>query len=219
MLKLYITRHGETEWNVEGRMQGWKNSNLTAKGIKNAEALGKRLESEEFKAIYSSSSQRAIHTAELIRGGRKIDIITDENLREINVGEWEGKAKDEFSESDKEGLELFWNKPHQYKAVSGEDFYQVRERIEAVLGRMICETKDCSLLLVTHGVIVKTIMSIFKGIPIDDLWKQPFIHGTSLSIVEIDNEDCTAYSTADIFKHDLSNIRILMEGDMSHATI
>lgn len=207
MLNLYITRHGETQWNVEGRMQGWKNSELTLKGIRNAEALGKRLESADMRVIYSSSSQRAVHTAELIRGNRKIDIITDENLREINLGDWEGMAKDEFSESDKEGLEIFWNRPHQYKAVSGEDFYQVRARIEAVLNKIISENKDCSILIVSHAVIVKTIMSIFKGIPIEDLWKQPFIYGTSLCKVEIDNT-----SQAGKFR-----AKVLMEGDMSHA--
>lgn len=212
MLNLYITRHGETEWNVEGRMQGWKNSGLTLKGIENAEALGKRLESVDIRVIYSSSSQRAVHTAELIRGNRKIDIITDDNLREINLGEWEGKAKDEFGESDKAGLEAFWNRPHQYKAVTGEDFFQVRERIEAVLDRIISENRDCSILIVTHAIIVKTIMSIFKGIPIEDLWKQPFIHGTSLCAVEIDNAPRHGESQTGKF-----TAKVLMEGDMSHA--
>ncbi|OPX42228.1 phosphoserine phosphatase 1 [Ruminiclostridium hungatei] len=207
MLKLYITRHGETEWNVQGRMQGWKNSNLTPKGIKNAEALGKRLESVAFKVIYSSSSQRAIHTSELIRGDRKIEIITDENLREINLGQWEGKAKDEFSEADKDSLEAFWNRPHQYEAQSGEDFHQVRIRIEAVLKRIISENGNCNVMIVTHAVIVKTIMAIFKGIPIEKLWEQPFIHGTSLSIVEIDNLRPDGRFEA----------RVLTEGDMSHA--
>ncbi|MDF2987541.1 MAG: histidine phosphatase family protein [Eubacterium sp.] len=202
MLNLYITRHGETEWNVEGRMQGWKNSNLTEKGIKNAEELGKRLEDIEFRAIYSSSSQRALHTAELIRGNRDIEIIPDENLREINLGSWEGKQKHEFEDSDREGLDTFWNRPHLYKAKSGEDFFQVRARIEAVLKRIINENKDCNVMLVTHAVIVKTIMAIFKAIPVEKIWEQPFIHGTSLSIVEISAE---------------SQIRILMEGDMSHT--
>lgn len=207
MLKLYITRHGETEWNVQGRMQGWKNSNLTPKGVKNAEALGKRLESVPFKVIYSSSSQRAIHTSELIRGNRKIEIITDENLREINLGCWEGKAKEEFSQEDKEGLEAFWNRPHQYKAQSGEDFHQVRIRIEAVLKKILNENVDCNVLIVTHAVIVKTIMAIFKGIPIEKLWEQPFIHGTSLSIVEVDS----------MTEEGLFEARVLTEGDMSHV--
>ncbi len=207
MFRLYITRHGETEWNVEGRMQGWKNSNLTQKGIKNAEALGKLLESTEFRAIYSSTSQRAIHTAELIRGNRNITIITDESLREINLGELEGKLKEEYTDSDRQQLDSFWNRPHQYKALSGEDFYQVRIRIEATLKKIISENKDSNIIIVTHGGIVKTMMAIFKGVPVEKLWEPPFIHGTSLSIVEIDNST----------DWDLTCCRVLQEGDMSHA--
>ncbi len=222
MIKLYITRHGETQWNVEGRMQGWNNSELTAKGIENAKTLGKSLNGIDFKVIYSSSSQRAVNTAELIRGDRKIDIITDENLREINLGEWEGKAKNEFTEADKDGLDAFWNRPHQYKASSGEDFFQVRSRIEAVLKRIIKENKNCNVLIVTHAVIVKTIMAIFKGIPIEKLWEQPFIYGTSMSIVEIDNDsehnECSPIDKAndrvDFFE--TLKARVIIEGDMSH---
>ncbi len=206
MLKLYITRHGETEWNIAGKMQGWKNSDLTPKGISNARALGKALENQDIKVIYSSSSGRAVHTAELIRGDRKIDIITDENLREINLGDWEGKSKEEFTEADQEGLDAFWNRPHLYKAKSGEDFYQVRTRIEAVLNRIIRDNKDCSIMIVTHAVIVKTIMSIFKGIPMEKLWEPPFMHGTSLCIVEIDNT--TGIETYEA--------KVLLEGDNSH---
>ncbi len=207
MLRLYITRHGETEWNVEGRMQGWMNSELTEKGIKNAEALGKQLESTEFKVIYSSTSERAVHTAELIRGSRRISIITDENLREINLGELEGKLKDEYTDSDRQQLDTFWNRPHQYKALSGEDFYQVRVRIEAVLKKIISENKDSNIIIVTHGGIVKTMMAIFKGIPVEKLWEPPFIHGTSLSIVEVDNSSGWEFSA----------FKVLQEGDMSHA--
>ncbi len=202
MLNLYITRHGETEWNVEGRMQGWKNSNLTEKGIVNAQALGKRLENVDFKAIYSSSSERALHTAQLIRGDRKIALISDENLREINLGSWEGKLKHEFDGSDREGLDTFWNRPHLYRAKSGEDFFQVRSRVEAVLQRIIDENKDCNVMIVTHAVIVKTILAIFKAIPVEKLWEQPFIHGTSLSIVEVSPD---------------FHVKVSMEGDMSHT--
>jgi len=215
MIRLYITRHGETEWNVEGRMQGWKNSNLTAKGIKNAESLGKSLSSVELKVIYSSSSQRAVHTAQLIRGDRKIDIITDDNLREINLGEWEGKAKNEFTEADKDGLDAFWNRPHQYKASSGEDFFQVKARVESALKSIIREHENCNILIVTHAVIVKVIMAIFKGLSIEKLWEPPFIHGTSLSIVEIDT--CKKDIDSEDFFESIK-ARVIIEGDISHVS-
>lgn len=109
MLRIYITRHGETEWNIQKRMQGWKDSNLTRKGEEYAIALGRRLKDVDFNCIYSSSSGRTIHTSELIRGDKDIRIIPDDNLREIHLGEWEGKTSTEID--DKQRLKAFWETP------------------------------------------------------------------------------------------------------------
>ena len=200
MLRLYITRHGETEWNIEKRMQGWKDSSLTPKGVKNAIALGNRLKDVDFNCIYSSSSQRAIHTAELIRGERDILLIPDDNLREINLGVWEGKTSAEVERLDQQGHKAFWETPHLYISKSGESYFQVRDRIEAVLNRIVKEHMDGNVLIVTHAIIVKTIMSLFKALPVEKLWEQPFIHGTGLCIVEVNYNNAT----------------VILEGDMSH---
>lgn len=123
MLKLYITRHGETEWNIERRIQGWKDSNLTPKGVENAIALGIRLMDVDFNCVYSSSSNRTIRTAELIRGDRNIQLIPDNNLREINLGDWEGKTSADFEELDNQGYKAFWETPHLYVPKSGESYF------------------------------------------------------------------------------------------------
>ena len=203
MLKIYITRHGETEWNVEGRMQGWKNSPLTQKGITNAGALGKRLVDVDIDVIYSSSSQRALHTAELIRGNREIPVLADENLREINLGEWEGKSADEMENIDREEQFAFWNTPHLYVPKSGESFFQVQERVEAVLNKILSVHSNGNVLIVAHAIVVKVMMAAIKELPLEKLWEQPFVHGTSLSLVAFENDKGT----------------VLMEGDMSHAAI
>lgn len=200
MLSLYITRHGETEWNIEKKMQGWKDSNLTPKGIENAIALGNRLKEVDFNCIYSSSSQRAIHTAELIRGNRNIHLVSDENLREINLGEWEGKTFVEFEKLDNQGHKAFMETPHLFAPKSGESFFQVRDRIDAAMNKIINENKHGNVLIVTHAIIVKTIMSLLKDIPVEKLWETPFIHGTSLSIVGVNSK----------------NTSVIIEGDVSH---
>lgn len=200
MLKLYIVRHGQTQWNIEKRMQGWKDSDLTSNGIEAAIALGKRLKDVEFKCIYSSTSYRTIHTAELIRGDRDINIIPDENLREIGLGDWEGKAQEELIKIDGQRFKAFWETPHLYQRESGENFFQVRNRAQAVLQKILEENTDGNILIVSHGVFIKTILSIFKSLPIEQLWNQPFIHGTGLSIVEVCDESA----------------KIILEGDISH---
>lgn len=201
MLRLYITRHGETEWNVEKRMQGWKDSSLTPKGVENAVALGNRLKDVNFNCIYSSSSPRTIRTAELIRGNRNICIIPEDNLREINLGIWEGKTSAEFEETDKQGHKAFFEAPHLYTPKSGESYFEVRDRVEAVLNRIVNENGDGNILIVTHAVIVKTILSLLKNLPVEKLWEPPFIQGTGLSIVEINHGEA----------------EVILEGDMSHV--
>lgn len=81
MLKLYLVRHGQTEWNIQKRMQGWEDSALTEKGVNNAIALRKKLEGVEFTAAYTSTSERTIETARLIIEKRNLAINTNEDLR------------------------------------------------------------------------------------------------------------------------------------------
>lgn len=197
MLQLYITRHGETEWNIERRMQGHKDSKLTAKGIKDAAALGNRLKDVEFSRIYTSSSGRTVHTAELIRGNCNIPIIKEDSLREINLGDWEGKTNDEIRGLDPQELKIFWETPHLYSPKTGESFFQVRDRIGTVLKRIIDENRNGNVLIVTHAVVVKTIMSIFKALPVERVWDPPFVKGTSLCIVEIDKGNSTVVLECD----------------------
>lgn len=91
LLNLYITGHGETEWNIHKRMQGWSDSSLTENGRTNAKALGNRLKEVDISKIYASPSGRTIATAKLIRGDRDTPILLDDHLKEI---QWEhGKER------------------------------------------------------------------------------------------------------------------------------
>ena len=73
-MRIYLVRHGETIWNTEGRIQGWKNSNLTEKGIEDAKALGKYLRDVDFQCAFTSPFQRAIDTTKFILGDKNIVI-------------------------------------------------------------------------------------------------------------------------------------------------
>lgn len=200
MITLYITRHGETEWNTEKRMQGWLDSNLTENGIKNAISLGERLKETELTAIYSSSSGRTKATTNLIRGERDIPVIYDENLREIKLGQWEGKTHTSIKEMYPSEYESFWNAPHLFKTVGGETFEETRARAIQVLNRIKSENKSGNILIVTHSVVIKCLYSYFKNSPIETLWDPPYIHDTSLTIIEMNEK----------------GFKIVLEGDITH---
>ncbi|MCA1318657.1 histidine phosphatase family protein [Bacillus tianshenii] len=200
MLTLYITRHGETVWNTEKKLQGWKDSELTENGKRNARLLGERLKEVDFTAVYSSPSQRTLATAELILGDKQIAILQDENLREINMGDWEGQTHDFLKETYPQAYQAFWNTPDLYRPESGESFEQLGSRVVYFLERLKREQADGNVLIVTHTVFIKALLLHMKKLQLENFWEGAYIHDTCLTMIELsDNE-----------------INILLEGDVSH---
>jgi len=198
MLRLYLVRHGQTEWNVQKRMQGWQDSALTEKGVNNAIALRKKLEGVDYAAIYTSTSERTIETARLIIDERNLAINTNQDLREINLGEWEGKTHDEIKDIYPEQYKYFLGNPALYEPVGGENFEQLINRAIKALNYIISKHIDGNILVITHSVILKAILMHVKGKTVKDLWAPPFIHDTSLSILEIENGVHSLISEGDI---------------------
>ena len=198
MLTLYVVRHGETEWNIENKLQGWMNSALTNKGIEHTLRLQKRLEPIHFQHIYASPSGRTIHTANLIKGLQNIKVKTDENLKEMNLGSWEGKTHDEIKLLEPERYNHFWNAPHLYVADHGETFEDLSRRVNHFLTYVTSNYSKGNILIVTHTVFIKMLLAHVKQLPISNLWAPPYIKDTSLTVIEIENGHCNIRLEADI---------------------
>lgn len=202
MLKLFIVRHGETEFNVQKRMQGRIDSPLTQKGIDNAISLGKQLKDIRFDKIYTSPSPRAYRTAELIkaelRDQGEILIHTEDELREMNLSEWEGKSIEEIERQYPEFHELFWNKPQLFKLGGGDSFQQVQDRAIGMIKKLISENKQGNILIITHSVVIKTIITYYMNYPMEKLWAPPFIHGTSVTLLKAENGETKLEQIGDV---------------------
>ncbi|NMM65797.1 histidine phosphatase family protein [Clostridium sp. P21] len=202
-MKIYITRHGETEWNKEFRMQGWKNSNLTEEGIENAKKLGKYLKDLEFDLIYTSPLKRAVDTAKYIRGEKNTKIVINEDFKEMNFGLWEGMTANELINRYPKEYENFLQRPQLFKSFGGENFEEFVQRVKRGLYSIIENNNTCdNVLVVAHAVVIKAVSKIVKGYGIEDIWSLPYINGTSITILEVEG----------------NNIRILVEGDTSHIS-
>ncbi|WP_280770786.1 histidine phosphatase family protein [Salipaludibacillus daqingensis] len=199
MVTIYVTRHGETEWNRENRLQGWKDSPLTTKGVENAVKLGKRLQTTDINAIYTSPSERALHTAEHISRGRDIPINKNSSLKEIYFGDWEGKNKDEITRNSSVEFSNFWRAPHLYnhELHNGEGLTDFKHRVRKVIQELINNHNHERILVVTHAVVIRAIMSYMMEIPTEKMWDPPFIHGTSLSVFQWDGETFHVQSLGD----------------------
>lgn len=189
MTRLYLTRHGETEWNVERRMQGSKESNLTEKGRTQARQLGRRLDNTNIDVVYSSPSNRAFQSAELIVGNRDIEIIKIDDLIEMNFGIWEGMTFDVIKEKYGEQHKAFWETPHLLKEFPGENFKDFKQRVVATVTKIVGENEDKDVLVVAHALVVKILMSYFENTPLERLFDERIIQQTSLSIVEVKNNE------------------------------
>jgi probable phosphoglycerate mutase len=108
---IYLTRHGETEWNIEHRIQGNQNSPLTPKGIRQAHEVKESMESCSIDFAYVSPLQRARDTIDIILEDREIAPVALDNLREISLGPWEGKTREETAITHPEQHSAFWGEP------------------------------------------------------------------------------------------------------------
>lgn len=199
MTRIYLTRHGETEWNLRKIMQGWQDSDLTDLGRKQAKWLGNRLSKIDFEAVYSSPLNRALETAKIIKKDDFEEIIIKENLKEMGFGPLEGKTSVEIKKKYKDAYNNFWEKPHMYRGEVCESYFDVRDRVLPLM-KDIIEKHDNNVLIVTHTVIIKIIMAYFDARKMKNLWDPPFMHQTSLNLIEIEN----------------NQPKIILHGDTSH---
>lgn len=178
---LYLTRHGQTEWNLEGRLQGRKDSPLTEKGERHAGWLGESLADVPLDAIYSSSSPRAVRTAEILRGKRPIQLHAVEDLQEVDMGHWEGRTGADIEAGSRDEYEAFWKEPHRYEPTNGgESFVQLGNRVVPAIERILNENHGRSILVVTHAAVLNLLMTAFNGQAISEMWKPPILESTCL---------------------------------------
>ncbi len=173
-----MTRHGQTEWNIERRLQGSANSPLTEKGVRDAKELAKRVAEIPFDKVYTSDLLRAVQTADLLTEGREIPRVVLPELREMRMGRWEGQLIADMTESDKEQYENFVSGSPEFAAPGGETILEVRMRAEEALA--VIEKDEAEIILVvTHGMLQSQLLEILQGRPFGENTR--VLPGTALS--------------------------------------
>jgi len=183
MTQIYITRHGQTEWNIERRVQGSLDSPLTQIGIEQAKQLKERLNKISFNAVYSSPKKRALDTAGILSNDpSKIKVMDD--LREMSFGKLEGQLFDELGELYPDTFGHLFNAPHLYTPMDGETYEEVTTRAIKCIEAIVESHPNEKVLVVAHGITVKAIMTYYEKRELKYFWKEPIIHQTSLSLIE-----------------------------------
>ncbi|MGF9772471.1 histidine phosphatase family protein [Priestia aryabhattai] len=154
---LYFVRHGETQYNVEKRIQGFCDSPLTERGIFQAKSVGKGLSDINFQAAYSSDSQRVLDTAKYAIGNRDIPLIVDPRLKEMNFGVLESLIEEEIFNQHGNILErLFSFKDLNVSAPEGESYIQLFTRTSNAVADIIKKhaLEGGNILIFSHGITI-----------------------------------------------------------------
>lgn len=158
---LYIVRHGETEWNQKGLIQGQSgDSPLTKLGEKQVQALMKTLSSVHFDAVYSSDLIRAKRTAEIIALERNLIVKATNILRERNFGRLEGKSREELKKFEASFLQLTEKERFAYKPFPDvESEEEVISRLFTFLREVAIVYTGKNVLIVTHGGMMRALLN------------------------------------------------------------
>jgi broad specificity phosphatase PhoE len=163
---LLLARHGETDWNRARRWQGHADRPLTDRGRAQATALAERLADIELDAVYSSDLRRARETAEAVARAQGLAVVELPELREVDVGSWEGLTRDEAEARFPDGFRRWraggtgWD--------DGETYAEMSTRVLAAVERIANEHEGGRILVVSHGGPIRAIHGAALGMDVED---------------------------------------------------
>lgn len=188
--RIHLIRHGETNWNKEKRAQGQQESVLTPDGMLQARELSKRLKLIPITEVYCSSSVRTRQTADILFGdplpdGRRIPLVFCEQLREIRMGPWEGQLYSDLRAKDPDQFHAFWHEPEKFRLEGAETYEDVQTRALKRLNEILAFSTAEDIAIVSHGVLIKTILCEAEQRPLAQLWLAPAMHNCARSVIDI----------------------------------
>ncbi len=186
--RIYLIRHGETQWNKAMRFQGHRDIPLSEKGLEQAMALSCRLSSENIKSVYSSDLVRAVETADQIAKPHGLEVIKESALREINFGQWEGLTYNEIKVNHGELIAKWWKNPMENSTPGGEKLSQLVNRIVPVVRNIVERHMGENVVVVCHGGTVKALIGTILHMDLNKYWKIRQ-DNASLNILEFQDWD------------------------------
>jgi alpha-ribazole phosphatase len=185
MTRLFLIRHGETDWNTEGRWQGQADVPLNPKGICQATQIAQRLRSSGLNAIYSSDLVRARQTAQILADTVGRAVFVDARLREIHQGEWQGMLVSEIQERYAEEFQQRRDDPLSVAPPGGETTLQVQERVLSAVEEIRAKHPGETVAIVSHGFAIAVILAYCRDIPVTEVWGLVPQNGEVLELGEL----------------------------------
>ncbi|MFP4686986.1 MAG: histidine phosphatase family protein [bacterium] len=169
-MKFYLIRHGETNWNLEGRIQGGIDVGLNERGRRQAQDAGKHISAEQVFDIASSPLRRAYQTAEIISKNVEVgDFRVIKQFREFDQGFWNGlRVRQLLDDLEPERYRLWQEKPLEYPPPGGDSLERLRERVKEGIGELLTVSSRPQLI-VAHKVVNSMIAHLAGDWSLEDV--------------------------------------------------
>ena len=186
-MQLHLIRHGQTDWNTQRRIQGQLETELDATGRDQAKARGKTFVDMPLHAVYSSSSVRTRQTTELILGSRTDSVVFRDELKEINLGVWQGRFWSDVESTDPDMVQALNFAEPSFNVEGAESYHDLQRRgvkaIERILDEHQNAPSNSNILVVSHGALLKTIIAHYTNVPLSELPSYPSLPNCCHSIL------------------------------------
>lgn len=188
MVKITIVRHGETEWNKTMQLQGFTDSPLTKKGIRQAELLAETIKERTFDILITSDLYRAEHTANIINKHLNLQLIKNSGLRERSFGIMEGMTREEIEKKHASTYNSYIKRKATHEIPEGESLVAFNKRVMDTFQQIINQHAHKKILIVAHGGILDCIIRHTFQLNLDDSRKFT-IYNTSVNTFLIENDN------------------------------
>ena len=203
-MKVYIIRHGETDWNVARRLQGRSDIPLNENGKRLAQITSEALADIPFTCIYTSPLQRAKETAMIIKRDRNIPVIEDARLQEISFGICEGHCcEKEHYDMPVPDFMNFFTRPEQYQPPQGaESIEELCARTTDFLQELVHTTQYGAgdiILLSTHGAALRGLLSSVEKTDVAHFWQGGVHKNCAVTILDVTDGRITLLKENKVF--------------------
>ena len=186
MTTFCFVRHGESRANVDKVFTGQTDVPLSDRGMRQAEELKERLLSLRPDAFFSSDLLRAVQTVMPAAEALGLAVRPEKDLREIDGGQWEGKPFGTIARAYPEDYARWTENIGLARCTGGESLEEVQTRGLAAVLRIAQENDGKTVVLATHAAMIRALTCAFRGLPLSEMQRIPFVPNASLSTVRFE---------------------------------
>lgn len=184
--RLFVVRHGITDWARERRFAGWQDIPLSEAGRRQCEAVAHALEGASPAAVCASPLERTRVSGEIIAKPHRLGVALDAAFREMGFGQWEGRLREEVATRFPREWEMWRTAPDRFQPPGGEPLTAVAARVAEGLKELRAEHEGATVILITHAIVARLIVLAGLGLGPARLWT---VDSTPAGISELEYRD------------------------------